>query len=131
MKGFIICTIFLVQLIVDIRTGVKTSLIAISGSFDVILRMEKKKKITLNKPNVGLLINANIWRDSIIFLGCCMFGSCFCSFLMADYIRDYSQFQFISETLITSKSIPFFYQIFFIFQSVEARRRLGAKVVYL
>ena len=40
-------------------------LIAISGSFDVVLRDQdgNKKTITLKKPNKGLLIPNMIWRE--------------------------------------------------------------------
>ena len=40
-------------------------LIAISGSFDVVLkdRYGNQKTITLNKPNEGLLIPNMIWRE--------------------------------------------------------------------
>lgn len=39
-------------------------LIALSGSFDVVLKDGTTKKVvTLNSPNKGLLINSNIWRE--------------------------------------------------------------------
>jgi dTDP-4-dehydrorhamnose 3,5-epimerase-like enzyme len=40
-------------------------LIAISGSFDVVLQgaFGNKTKVTLNKPNKGLLIPNMIWRE--------------------------------------------------------------------
>jgi mannose-6-phosphate isomerase-like protein (cupin superfamily) len=39
-------------------------LIALSGSFDVIVKDGKQKQnITLNKPDKGLLIGKNIWRE--------------------------------------------------------------------
>jgi len=39
-------------------------LIALSGSFDVILKDGKSiEKVTLNKPDKGLLITTNIWRE--------------------------------------------------------------------
>jgi dTDP-4-dehydrorhamnose 3,5-epimerase-like enzyme len=39
-------------------------LIAVSGSFDVVLNNGSKKEIiTLNKPYKGLLINPGIWRE--------------------------------------------------------------------
>jgi hypothetical protein len=58
--------IFLVQQVEEelvMRTKLKQVLIAISGSFDVIVKWCDTRKITLNKPNVGLLINTNIWRN--------------------------------------------------------------------
>jgi oxalate decarboxylase/phosphoglucose isomerase-like protein (cupin superfamily) len=42
----------------------KQVLIAISGSFDVVLKNGKSKEIvTLNRPDKGLLIENNIWRE--------------------------------------------------------------------
>ena len=42
----------------------KQFLIALSGSFDVILKDGKEERIvTLNKPNQGLLIYPGIWRE--------------------------------------------------------------------
>lgn len=39
-------------------------LIALSGSFDVVLKDGKTKEIiTLKTPDKGLLINSNIWRE--------------------------------------------------------------------
>lgn len=39
-------------------------LIALSGSFDVVLKDgTKNKKIILNNPNIGLLIKPGIWRE--------------------------------------------------------------------
>jgi len=40
-------------------------LIAISGSFDVVLKSRngEQKRVTLNKPNKGLLIPNLIWRE--------------------------------------------------------------------
>lgn len=39
-------------------------LIAISGSFDVVLSDGTNKSvITLNKPNIGLLLPVGIWRE--------------------------------------------------------------------
>ncbi len=39
-------------------------LIAVSGSFEVVLDNGKEKqRVMLNKPNQGLLININIWRE--------------------------------------------------------------------
>ena len=39
-------------------------LVALSGSFDVILNDgNEQMKVTLNKPNVGLLIVNGIWRE--------------------------------------------------------------------
>ena len=69
-------------------------LIAISGSFDVIVKDGiSEEKITLNKPNLGLLINANIWRELDNFSSgavCLVMASAV--FDEADYIRDYQKF---------------------------------------
>ena len=58
----------------DVPTGAKRGghahkklkqvLIAISGSFDVVLKDGKNKQIiTLNRPDKGLLIENNCWRE--------------------------------------------------------------------
>jgi hypothetical protein len=38
-------------------------LIALSGSFDVVLKDGKSKSDDTNKPNIGLLIVDGIWRE--------------------------------------------------------------------
>lgn len=69
-------------------------LIALSGSFDVVLDDgNKKKTITLNKPNKGLLIPKGIWRELENFSSgsvCLVLASE--EFDEADYIRKYKQF---------------------------------------
>lgn len=69
-------------------------LIAISGSFEVLLDDGKsKKKIMLNKPNKGLLIPTGIWRELDNFSSgavCLVLASDV--FDESDYIRDYNQF---------------------------------------
>jgi hypothetical protein len=69
-------------------------LIAISGSFDVVLKDGKtQKKVTLNKPSKGLLIGNNIWRELENFSSgavCLVIASQV--FDEADYIRDYNDF---------------------------------------
>jgi len=69
-------------------------LVAVCGSFDVILDDgTRKKTITLNKPSSGLLITPGIWRNLINFSS----GSV-CLVLAShhydpdDYIRDYMDF---------------------------------------
>lgn len=79
----------------------KQVLIAISGSFDVIINDgATQEKITLNKPNVGLLINTNIWRELDNFSSgavCLVLASAV--FDESDYIRDYQQFlDYIQKT---------------------------------
>ena len=69
-------------------------LIALSGSFDVIIDDAKEKKaITLNKPNKGLLITPGIWRELENFSSgavCLVLASDV--FEEKDYIRDYEDF---------------------------------------
>ena len=70
-------------------------IIAMSGSFEVILDDGKtKKSITLNKPNKGLLIPTGIWRELENFSSgsvCLVIASG--EFDENDYIRDYKQFK--------------------------------------
>lgn len=72
----------------------KQVLIAISGSFEVILDDGNERKIvTLNKPNQGLLINTNVWRELNNFSSgsvCLVLASE--EFDESDYIRDYDEF---------------------------------------
>jgi len=72
----------------------KEFLIALSGSFDVTIdNGQEKKKITLNKPNKGLLIPTGIWRELENFSSgaiCLVLSSG--EFLEEDYIRDYNDF---------------------------------------
>ncbi|PBJ12155.1 TDP-4-oxo-6-deoxy-alpha-D-glucose-3,4-oxoisomerase [Flavobacterium sp. ACN6] len=74
-------------------------LIALSGSFDVILKDGKNKEtITLNKPNVGLLIVSGIWRELQNFSSgsvCLVFSSA--EFNEEDYIRDYKKFKLFKD----------------------------------
>ena len=69
-------------------------LIALSGSFDVVLKDGKtSNKITLNKPDKGLLINNNIWRELENFSSgavCLVLASEV--FNEEDYIREYDDF---------------------------------------
>lgn len=69
-------------------------LIALSGSFDVVLKDgEQTQKVTLNKPDKGLLINKNIWRELENFSSgavCLVLASDV--FDEEDYIRDYDEF---------------------------------------
>lgn len=70
-------------------------LIAISGSFDVILHDGTiQKKVTLNKPNKGLLIKPGIWRELENFSSgavCLVIASEV--FNEDDYIRDFEKFK--------------------------------------
>jgi dTDP-4-dehydrorhamnose 3,5-epimerase-like enzyme len=72
----------------------KEFLIALSGSFDVLLDDGKSKKVvSLNKPDCGLLIVEGIWRELNNFSAgsvCLVISSDV--FLEEDYIRDYKKF---------------------------------------
>jgi len=69
-------------------------LIALSGSFDVILNDTKEQKtFTLNKPSQGLLIKTGIWRELKNFSSgvvCLVIASDV--FDESDYIRDFHTF---------------------------------------
>ena len=74
-------------------------LIALSGSFDVVLKDGKNSKtITLNKPNIGLLIVSGIWRELKNFSSgsvCLVFSSG--EFSEEDYIREYKKFRLFKD----------------------------------
>ncbi len=69
-------------------------LIALSGSFDVVLKDgNETQTITLNKPDKGLLLNNNIWRELENFSSgavCLVLASDV--FSEEDYIRNYDDF---------------------------------------
>lgn len=70
-------------------------LIAISGSFDVVLKDThgNKQTITLNKPNKGLLIPNMVWREIEEFSSgaiCLVVASE--TYDKDDYIRDFDRF---------------------------------------
>lgn len=69
-------------------------LIALSGSFDVILNDGKEQKtVTLNKPFEGLLITNGIWRELKNFSSgsvCLVIASDV--FKEEDYIRDFEDY---------------------------------------
>ncbi|OBQ55556.1 WxcM-like domain-containing protein [Tamlana sp. s12] len=69
-------------------------LIALSGSFEVILDNGKyKEKVMLNKPNKGLLIPTRMWRELENFSSgavCLVLASDV--YDEVDYIRDYDEF---------------------------------------
>jgi hypothetical protein len=69
-------------------------LIAISGSFDVVLKDgSTEKTITLNKPDKGLLVKNNTWRELENFSSgavCLVLASA--TFDEEDYIRDFDTF---------------------------------------
>ncbi|MNK41043.1 TDP-4-oxo-6-deoxy-alpha-D-glucose-3,4-oxoisomerase [compost metagenome] len=69
-------------------------LVPLSGSFDVVLKDGTEElTVTLNKPDRGLLINSNIWRELENFSSgavCMVVASDIYS--EDDYIRDYNDF---------------------------------------
>ena len=69
-------------------------LIALSGSLEVVVNDgTNSKTITLNKPNLGLLIVPGIWRELQNFSsGCVCLTIASAPFNEADYIRNYSDF---------------------------------------
>jgi oxalate decarboxylase/phosphoglucose isomerase-like protein (cupin superfamily) len=73
----------------------KEFLIALSGSFDVILNDGNEQKIiSLNKPYEGLLINSGIWRELNNFSSgsvCLVIASAV--FDEGDYIRAFEEFK--------------------------------------
>ena len=72
----------------------KQVILAISGSFDVVLKDGKSKEIiTLNRPDKGLLIENNIWRELENFSSgsvCLVLASE--EFSEDDYIRSYKDY---------------------------------------
>ena len=69
-------------------------LIAVSGSFDELLDDgADRRTVTLNRPNIGLIIEPGIWRVLNNFASgsvCLVLASDL--FAEEDYIRDYNQF---------------------------------------
>ncbi len=72
----------------------KEFLVALSGSFDVVLKDgEELEIVTLNKPYEGLLINPGIWRELQNFSSgsvCLVVASEV--YIEKDYIRDFDEF---------------------------------------
>ena len=72
----------------------KESLIALSGSFDVVLNDGQNQQIvSLNKPYEGLLINQGIWRELNNFSSgsvCLVIASAV--YDEQDYIREFDEF---------------------------------------
>ena len=76
-------------------------IVAASGSFDVILKDGKNKKIIqLNRPYFGLLVVPGIWREIINFSSgaiCLVLASH--KYDEADYIRDFDEYKkYIHDT---------------------------------
>lgn len=103
--GFLPYTVKRVYYLYDVPSGAyrgghahkeqQEFLIALSGSFEVILNDGKNKKsVVLNKPNRGLLIPTGIWRELENFSSgsvCLVLSSG--RFLESDYIREYEDFK--------------------------------------
>ncbi len=70
-------------------------LIALSGSFDVVLDDgEIRRTITLNRPNKGLLIPCGMWRELENFsAGAVCLSLVSAEYDEEDYIRDYKDFK--------------------------------------
>lgn len=77
----------------------KEFLIALSGSFDVVVKDGNSEKIiTLNKPNYGLLIEREIWRELENFSSgsvCLVLASD--EFDEEDYIRNFKDFKLLKN----------------------------------
>ncbi|MGJ8667682.1 MAG: sugar 3,4-ketoisomerase [Patiriisocius sp.] len=69
-------------------------LIALSGSFDVVLDNGKSRRsITLNRPNKGLLIPSGVWRELENFsAGAVCLSLVSEVYQESDYIREYQDF---------------------------------------
>jgi oxalate decarboxylase/phosphoglucose isomerase-like protein (cupin superfamily) len=76
-------------------------LVALSGSFDVVLNDGNEERIiTLNKPYEGLLINSGIWRELQNFSSgsvCLVVASDV--YIEDDYIRDFDEFMCSKKTI--------------------------------
>lgn len=73
-------------------------IVAMSGSFDVVLDDGKEKRFHLNRSHYGLYVCPMMWRDLDNFSSgavCMVLASA--HYDIADYIRDYSQFQTLSN----------------------------------
>ncbi len=79
----------------------KEFLVALSGSFDVVLNDGKEIiTITLNKPNQGLLIDIGVWRELINFSSgavCLVVASDV--YIEEDYIRDLDDFLLLNKVI--------------------------------
>lgn len=74
-------------------------IVAVSGSFEVMLDDGKNKKIVrLNRPDYGLLVTPGIWRELFEFSSgsvCLVLASEVYS--ENDYLRDYSEFKVLKS----------------------------------
>ena len=70
-------------------------IVALSGSFDVIIREfdGSEKIVSLNKPNVGLYLGPNIWREMNNFsTNSLSLHLCSTRYSQSDYIKDLKSF---------------------------------------
>lgn len=69
-------------------------IIAVSGAFDVVIDDGlNKRRLTMNRPNIGLYIPPGIWRELDNFTSgavCAVLSST--HFTEEDYVRSYNQF---------------------------------------
>jgi hypothetical protein len=79
--------------------GIEQVLVAVSGSFDVVLDYgEGRTKITLNRPYVGLYLPSLVWRELENFSSgsvCLVLASG--PYDEAAYYRDYEQFKSVLQ----------------------------------
>jgi dTDP-4-dehydrorhamnose 3,5-epimerase-like enzyme len=84
----------------------KAMLVALSGSFDVVLKTPSETKtIHLNRPDVGLLIPNGIWRELENFSSaavCMVVASDV--FEESDYIRDFEAYCLFKNTITKPES---------------------------
>lgn len=75
-------------------------LIALSGSFDVVLDDGKtRRSITLNRPNKGLLIPCGVWRELENFsAGAVCLSLVSAEYDESDYIRNYDHYKLSKST---------------------------------
>ena len=75
-------------------------LIALSGSFDVVLdNGQTRRTITLNKPDRGLLIPNGVWRELENFSsGAVCLSLVSEEYSEEDYIRNYNDFKLFKST---------------------------------
>lgn len=71
-------------------------IVALSGSFDVIIREfdGSEKIVSLNKPNVGLYLGPNIWREMNNFsTNSLSLHLCSTGYNESEYIKDFKSFK--------------------------------------
>jgi oxalate decarboxylase/phosphoglucose isomerase-like protein (cupin superfamily) len=75
--------------------GLEQLIVAISGSFDVILDDgSERRTVTLNRSRIGLYMPPMIWRELVNFSSgsvCMVLASAY--YDEADYYREYDEFQ--------------------------------------